>query len=118
MNLDDLAVEMKRLSRLIDQGVSALVDQAKELADAEAEYRQAKAGAFVAAPDGTVPEKEAWVAGRCAELRRKRDHADYMRAAALEALRSRRTQLSALQSLLAAYREDAAFSRTSPEMAA
>lgn len=118
MNIEELGAEMKRLSRLIDKGVEVLVDQSKELADAEHVYRHSRSQAWLQAPEGTVPQREAWVDGKCAEHRRRRDLADHLRTAALEALRSRRTQLSALQSLLAAYREDAAFSRTGPDMAA
>ena len=92
--------------------------QAEELAEAEHDYRLAVAQAFVSAPDGTVPEKEAWVNGRCAAARRRRDLADGLRQAALEAVRSRRTQVSALQSLLAAERVEAEFARTGPEMVA
>lgn len=113
-DVGDLTQEMLRLSRLVDQGVTALIDQARELAEAEHDYRLLKAQAWLAAPEGTVPEREAWVDGQCAQARRRRDLADGMRVAALEALRSRRTQLSALQSVLAAHRAEAEFARTDP----
>jgi hypothetical protein len=48
------------------------------------------------------------------DLRHRRDLADGQRLAALEACRSRRTQLSALQSLLAAHKSEADFARTGP----
>lgn len=115
MNLHDVPEEMARLSRLLDQGLTALRDQARELADAEHDYRLAKAQAWMAAPAGTVPEREAWVNGETAKARSRRDLADGLRGAAVEAVRSRRTQVSALQSLLAAHREEAAFARTGPE---
>jgi hypothetical protein len=108
----EVADEMRRLSRLLDQGLAALRDQSRELAEAEREYRRAKALAWVEAPAGTVPEREAWVNGHTAELRYARDLADGVRQAALEAVRSRRTQVSALQTLLNADREEMAFSRT------
>lgn len=117
MNVLEANAELARLSRLLDQGLAALRDQARELAEAEAEYRKAKSLAYVQITEGTVPEREAAVNGVCADLRYKRDLADGMRTAALEAVRSRRTQISALQSLLAAHREEAAFSRTGPEAA-
>jgi hypothetical protein len=113
----EVADEMRRLSRLLDQGLAALRDQSRELAEAEREYRRAKALAWVEAPAGTVPEREAWVNGHTAELRYARDLADGVRQAALEAVRSRRTQVSALQTLLNADREEMAFSRTGPEAA-
>lgn len=114
MSAPDMADEMARLSRLLDQGLTALRDQATEFADAEMDYRKAKAQAFLVVPDGTVPEKEAWVAGKTATERRRRDLADGMRSAALESVRSRRAQVSALQSLLAAERAEMEFARTSP----
>ena len=109
----EVSAEMRRLSRLIDQGLAALRDQSRELADAESEYRQAKAAAWLTV-EGTVSEREAAVNGKTAGERHRRDLADGMRRAALEAVRSRRTQVSALQSLLAADREEAAFARTGP----
>lgn len=111
-----LVAEMSRLSGLIDNGVTALSKAGHDLADAEHAYRIQKAAAWSQAPDGTVPEREAWVNQRTADERRTRDKAEATRVAALEALRSRRTQLSALQTVANAYREDAAFSRTGPQL--
>lgn len=111
MNVADATVEARRLSDLIDSGLTALRFQAHALADAEHAYRKAVARAWLAAPDGTAGSREAWVNGECADLRRTRDIADGMRHAALEAVRSRRTQVSALQSLLAAHREEAGLVR-------
>jgi hypothetical protein len=110
----EMAEEMKRLSRLLDGGLAALRDQARELADAEQEYRQAKATAWLTAPEGTVPERDAWVNGSVAAQRHRRDLAEGMRQAALEDVRARRTQVSALQSLLAAERAEAEFARVGP----
>jgi len=115
MSLPEMAQEVARLSRLLDQGLAALRDQAREMADAESEYRQAKAMAWMQAPDGTVPEREAWVNGQTSDQRHRRDLAEGLRQAALEAVRSRRTQVSALQSLLAADRAEAEFVRTGPQ---
>lgn len=112
--LDDMADEMARLSRLLDQGLQALRDQAREVAETEQAYRRLKAEAWVTAPEGTVPEREAWVNGKTADARFARDLAEGMRTAALEAVRSRRTQVSALQSLMAAHRAEAEFSRVGP----
>ena len=109
----ELADEMRRLSRLIDQGITALRDQAQELADAEHDYRKAVSLAWLSTPEGTVPQREAWVQGHTAKERHRRDLADGLRIAALEAVRSRRTQLSALQTLVNAFTEEAKFDRTS-----
>lgn len=118
MNLSDTAEEMRRLSLLLDQGLTFLREQGREFAEAEAEYRKAKALAWLHAPAGTVPEREAFVNGATANDRKRRDLADVMRQAALESVRSRRGQISALQSLLAADRAEAEFAKTAPEWAA
>lgn len=107
-----------RLSKLLDDALSYLGRQVREYADAEQTYRQAKARAWVEAPAGTVPEREAHVNGLTAEERRAKDLAEGMRQAALEAVRSRRAQISALQTLANQRREEAAFARTGPEVAA
>jgi hypothetical protein len=115
--LEDVAEDMRRYSRLIDQGLAALRDQTHAYAEAEREYRKAKAQTWLVAPEGTVPERTAWVEGQTADLRYARDLADGMRQAALEAVRSRRAQVSMTQTLLNADREEMAFSRTGPEAA-
>lgn len=126
MILGGVAEEMARLSRLIDAGLQAMRDQAQELADAEDAYRKAKSDAWMVCPNdepGTKPadkdwiaaKREAWVNAQTADLRRRRDLAEGLRQAALEAVRSRRTQVSALQTLLNAEQEEAKFARTGPE---
>lgn len=114
---DDLLAEMvaeaRRLSDLLDRGLTALREAARDYAQAENDYRRVRAGALLGAT-GTVAEREAVADLEAAEFRQQRDLADGMRTAALEAVRSRRQQLSALQSLLAAQREEAAYDRTGP----
>ena len=118
------ADEFNRLSGLLDQGLDALKRHVVAYAEAEAAYRKGKAQAWVSAPrfhedtKVTAGEREAWVDGETAQLRHTRDIADGMRQAALEAVRSRRSQISALQSLLAGHREEVALARTGPEFAA
>lgn len=107
--------EIQRLSELIDEGIRTLVRSAQDVAQAEHDYRKAKAKAWVEAPPGTVPVRESWVDSETAELRMALDIAEGTRMASLEAVRSRRQQLSAVQSLLAAYKADADFHRTRPE---
>lgn len=114
---DDLLVEMmseaRRLSSLLDAGLKALREAARDYAAAEADYRKQRARALLQSTAGTVSEREAVADLDAAEARLARDTADGMRTAALEAVRSRRQQLSALQSILAAHREEAAYDRTS-----
>lgn len=113
MDLETLAAEALRLSQLLDKGVQALREAAVAYAEAEHEYRQAKAVAYLSTV-GTVAEREAQSYGMVGGKRHARDLADAARLAALEAVRSRRTQLSALQSLLAAHRSEADFARVGP----
>lgn len=106
--------ELVRLSRLLDEALSYAKGKAKEYADAERDYRKAKAVAWQSAPAGTVPEREAWVQGECADARHKRDTADGLRQLGLEAIRSRRQQLSSWQTWANAERAEAEFARTGP----
>lgn len=105
-----LTAEAWRLSGLLDKGVSALREAAVAYAEAEHAYRRAKAEAYLTTV-GTVAEREAQTYGMVGDLRAARDMADATRLAALEAVRSRRTQLSALQSVLAAHRSEAELAR-------
>jgi len=111
--MDQLVDEARRLSALLDKGVQALRSSAIDYAEAEHHYRHEHAVAYLQT-EGTVAEREAKTYVIMGELRRDRDIADGVRAAALEAVRARRTQLSALQSLLAAHRSEADFARTGP----
>lgn len=122
MNIADAFAEAERLSQLIDAGIEALRTQSVTLAEAERTYRKAKAEAWVKVPRDSDPKARLWTAGRreawvdaeTADLRYARDVADGMRSAALEAVRARRAQLSALQTLMNAHAEEAKFSRTGP----
>lgn len=104
--------EASRLSGLLDAGLKALREAARDYAAAESAYRRTRARALLEAGAGTVAEREAVADLQSSDERFARDTADGMRTAALEAVRSRRQQLSALQSLLAAHREEAAYDRT------
>lgn len=119
MNITEAFAEANRLSRLIDAGIEAMREQSAALALSEHDYRKAKAEAWVRCPrdegtkkDWTAGRREAWVDAETAGLRYKRDVAEGMRQAALEAVRARRTQVSVLQSLLNADRAEAEFART------
>lgn len=122
IDMHEAAEEMDRLSGLLDAALSGLQRYAHEFAAAEEAYREAQARAWVATPrdhpDGEriqAKEREAMVNAATARDRRARDLADGMRQAALEAVRSRRGQISALQTRLNVDREAMAFARTGPE---
>ena len=105
MTPEEVAVEMRRLSALLDDALAYSGRQVKQYAEAEQHYRKARGDAWVKVrvelPNATVAERDAWVDAVTAELRQARDIADGMRQVGIEAIRSRRQQISALQSLLA-----------------
>ena len=111
MDLEHLTAEAWRLSGLLDKGIAALRDAGVAYAEAEHAYREAKAMAYLETESGTVAEREAHVYAIMGGLRRHRDLADGQKVAALEAVRSRRAQLSALQTLIAAHRAEAELAR-------
>lgn len=114
MNTAEALAEANRLSRLIDAAVEGLKNTSVAFAEAERDYRRAKSRAWVECKtlDMLAKEKEAWVDAEASDDRFKRDVAEGMRQAALEAVRSRRAQLSALQTFLNAERAEAEFVRT------
>ena len=114
MDLATLTAEANRLSALLDKGIVALREASVAYAEAEHAYRERKSMAYLETESGTVAEREAHVYAIMGDFRRRRDLADGEKLAALEAVRSRRTQLSAVQSLLAAHKSEADFARTGP----
>ncbi|MFA5635817.1 MAG: hypothetical protein WC977_07920 [Anaerovoracaceae bacterium] len=113
MRPDEFAAEMLRLSHLIDDGINTLRKYSVQAAASEMEYRVAKAQAWVSvSSDLLAAHRLAEVEARTAELRRTRDVDENMRRAAIESIRSRQAQLSALQSLMNAHRAEAEFVRT------
>ncbi len=118
MNASEMAQEGRRLTALLDDALGYVRRQVQEAAEAERVYRKDKAEAWLRAPSGTVAEREAWVNGVTADARFRRDLADNMRRAGMEAVHSRRAQISLLQSVANAYRAEAEMCRTGPEMMA
>lgn len=121
MNLSDAFKEAERLSKLIDAAIEAMKNTTVEYAKAEAAYRQAKAEAWVQVPndepgerDWTAARREAWVDSATSQLRYQRDLAQGMRQAAVEANRSRRAQLSSVQTFVNAEKAEMDLVRTGP----
>lgn len=123
----EAAAEVRRLSALVDDALDDLRTLANDVAHAEHAYRAAKARAWAetAGMRDTstgkpllAAHREALVQSTTADARLGRDLADGLRQAALEAVRSRRAQLSALQSLLAADRAEVELARTAPQVGA
>lgn len=115
-DLAELARELRRLSSLLDRAVQALRVAGADHANAEHAYRLARgvAWAETAGQGMVVAERDALVDSVTADRRRERDLSAALEKSALEAIRARRQQLSALQSLMAGLREETAFHRTGP----
>jgi hypothetical protein len=112
----EMAAEGRRLSDLLDKALRKHAEHVQAAAEAERKYRHARQLAYIQA-HGTVDEKKAAVDDKTADLRFERDLADGLRQTALEAIRSRRAQVSLLQSVANAYKAEADFDRTSMEAA-
>lgn len=110
----ELTDELLRLRGLLDQANTAVRDRGRKTAEAERDYREARAQAWLSA-EGTAREREDVVNALTADSRYARDLADADRQAALEAVRNYRSQLSALQTISGLERELAAFDRTGPQ---
>lgn len=108
MNAAEMAQEGSRLSRLLE---------VRAAAKAEQEYRHARQMAYLQA-HGTVDEKKATVDDLTADLRFVRDVAEGLRQTALEAIRSRRAQMSLLQSVANAYKAESDWERMGHGVAA
>lgn len=110
----------RQLIEAADAVRAALADlevRAVGYAKAERAYRLAKSTAYLATT-GTVAEREAHAETAINELRYQRDLAEGLRLSSLEAVRSHRGVLSAVQTLARLYEQEASFDRTGPEVAA
>lgn len=123
MSALDYVDEVRRLSTLIDNGVKEAAKQARSYAECERAYRHAKADAWtrtvgIVDPDTgkglLAAHREAIVNGDTADARYERDLAEGMKQVATEALRARRAQISAIQTLINGERAEAEFARTGP----
>ena len=113
MSTAELTAEMVRLSKLLDDALDYLKRATREWAEAEDAYRCAHARVFLMT-DGPQGDKKATADAHTSEQRRRAHLADGMRQAALEAVRSRRAQLSALQTIANAIRAEIDMARTGP----
>lgn len=116
----EMYAEAQRFSAGIDHALESLREHVEKSAAAERDYRKEKAKAWARAKtmDMLAKEKEAWVDAETADLRYDRDLADGLRQGALEAVRSRRAQLSKVQTFANVERAEMELARTGPEMAA
>lgn len=113
----ELNAELLRLSRSLDEAQRDLEHLVREHAEAENAYHRARASAYLQTPDGTVAEREARVDLATADERHAAHLAEGLSRAALESVRSRRVQLSSLQTLANSVREEAKLARYGPDAA-
>lgn len=113
MNTLDIADDMRRLSGLLDEALTGLIEWTHKEAEAERDYRKALAKAWVRL-EGPQKQREVLAHAECADDKYAALLAAGMSRAALEAVRSKRSQISALQSLSNAYKSEADFARTGP----
>ena len=104
---------MLRFSHLLDAGLAKLRECASDYAAADVAYKRTYSEAFLRA-DGTGVHREQIATDASLVEREAVKRLEGLNVAALEAVRSRRTQISALQSLLAAHKAEADFDRVGP----
>lgn len=115
MSVAELTPMLIDAAHALDNSLVELESQVKRWATAERDYRAAKSAAYLQADGSTVAEREANAEPLLSSLRYARDMAEGLKVSALEGVRSRRTQVSAIQTLASLAREEAAFARTGPE---
>jgi hypothetical protein len=124
----EMAVEGRRLSNLLDAALGFLKEQIPVAAEAEQNYRKAKAEAWLRCPNDdagvkagerewTAARREAWCNAQTADLRYLRDVADGMVRTGYQAVRSRQAQMSLLQSEMNAFKAEANFAAYGPDAA-
>jgi hypothetical protein len=109
-----LCTELLERSRQLDAAHDELRRCSFDYASAENQYRKAKALAYLAA-EGPVAERQAVVDTKVENERYHAHLAEGLRVAALESVRSRRAQLTAVQTIVNATRSELELARTGPD---
>jgi hypothetical protein len=115
-DLHELERTLREYMKLCDDALGYARRAALEHAETDDAYRTKLAQVFVTAKDdGATDAKAKHLADAATEGVRKRARlAADMQQVSIEAVRSRRTQISALQSLLAAHKSEAELSKFGP----
>ncbi len=99
--------EFNRLSALLDKAIIALHTAAKDWATKNSNYRQAKSKAIILIRDGkNKDERDAYAGPTYEKEKFESELAEAVKEATLEEVRGRRSQLSALQTLMASRRSE------------
>jgi hypothetical protein len=103
----EIGRQAKELRELLGRGLTAFREQSMLLAEAEREYRKAKAAAWARhAGEGLAGERAAKVDADTSDLRYARDLADAQAKSARLAVQVRLAELDFLRSEYSALRED------------
>lgn len=114
-SLHELIRELDKRCQMVDAAVLFLTEQSVLWAEAEHEYRKHKATAILEV-SGTVQEREAQAEQKIGRFRYERDKTLALKEAAMESLRSRRAQLSAVQSICNAVKAEMELGGKGPEV--
>jgi hypothetical protein len=114
MNAAELYREMTEVRGQLEQAQDEHGRRIRESAEADRTARVAKSSAYLAA-SGPVEERKAHVDQTTSDVQYEAKLAEGLAQSALEAIRSRRQVLSALQSISAALREEAHLARYEPQ---
>lgn len=117
MNAAEINAQLIEAAERLRQSLVDLEERSVAYAKAERTYRMAKATAYLTTT-GTVAEREARAEGAINDLRFQRDMAEGLRVSGLEAVRSYRGVLSAVQTLASLSKAEAEFARTGPDWGA
>jgi hypothetical protein len=110
MSVVDLSGQLLQAVRDLRDSMAELEVRSRTSAEMDRAWRLARAQSF-AQTEGTVQAREASVERETAHLRYEATCAENLRISALEAVRSNRTVVSAIQSLVAASRAEAELSK-------
>lgn len=113
MTAAQLSAEFERLCRELHATLRGQFNAAEEYAEAENRYRLAHARAYLAA-EGPAHERKARADLVTGDERFRSRLADGRKQATLEAVRSLRAQISALQTVAGLAKAEAEFARTTP----
>ena len=105
-NLSELVQEMLTRSAMLDEAIRELKEQTAAWAQHEHNYRKARASVYLET-EGTVGTREALTAKATLQQWKDAHLAEGLKVAALESVRSRRAQLSAVQSIANAVKAEA-----------
>ena len=114
MNVSGIIDEGRRLSESLDNALRTHKTASTDAAHADVAFRKAWATAYLRA-DGTVKHREATADLETADARLAWLLADGSRVSELEVIRSRRQQISLLQSEAAAFRAEAEVGAYGPQ---